>query len=479
MTTDAGVVVIGGGAAGLAAAQTVAAAKHPVSLIESGRLGGECTWNGCVPSKALIEAARIAHDIGRAGKFGLQVAEPVVNFAEVTARVQRVVEGIAAFEDAAHLSEQGVTVRRGHARLVDASTIEVAGERLHAERVIVCTGGSPAMPPIDGLREARPHTNETIFSIRDRPVRLLILGAGPIGLEMAQAFARLGSEVCVVDVVDRLLPTEDPDIAAAAAGVLADGGIELRLNTHVQRVSRDGAVVTLHLPEAEGAPLSGDALLVAAGRRPRTSEMGLEEVGVAITKKGISVDAHLRTTAPTIYAAGDVTGIMPFTHAAAYQGRLAATNAMGKSRKADYRVIPWAVFIDPPVAHVGLTEPQAREKYGDDVRVASLPFTAVDRAVIDGSAHGLIKVIVRGKPVIGHAAGGEIIGAHAIGPGAGDFIHEFAIAMQTRAFAGRLAQTIHAYPTLAMGVQQAVAQLFAQGRATAGEMRAELLQLDP
>jgi len=477
MKTTAGIVVIGGGAAGLSAAQTVAAAGQPVTLIEGGRLGGECTWNGCVPSKALIEAARVAHSTRHASSFGLREGEAVADFAAVTARVQRVVESIASFEDASHLEAHGITVRSGHARLIDAETIALDSEMLPATRIIVCTGGSPALPPIAGLEEAEPHTNETIFGITTRPERLLILGAGAIGLEMAQAFARLGSEVHVVDVSERLLPTEDPEIADEALRILTEGGIHIHLDTHVQRVTRDAATVTLHLPETEGPALTGDALLVAAGRQPRTRDMGLEAVGVRVTKRGIEVDEHLRTAAATVYAAGDVTGIMPFTHAAAYQGRLAATNAMGKSRKADYRVIPWAVFIDPPIAHVGLTEPQAREKHGDDIRVARLPLTAVDRAVIDGVARGLIKVIVRGKPVIGHAGGGEIVGAHAIGAGAGEFIHEFALAMQTHAFAGRLAQTVHAYPTLAMGVQQAIAQLFAAGRVTAGEMREGLRDL--
>lgn len=479
MTRDAGIIVIGGGAAGLAAAQTVAAAGQAVTLIESGRLGGECTWNGCVPSKALIEAAALAHQMRQADRFGLAGAESVVDFAAVTARVQRVVESIASYEDAVHLEKQGVTVRAGHARLVDAQTIGVDGQMLHAHRIIVCTGGTPAVPPIEGLREAAPHTNESIFSVAERPERLLILGAGPIGLEMAQAFHRLGTEVHVIDVVARLLPTEDPEIADEAHRILTEDGIHIHLDTHVQRVTRDGATVTLHLPAADGAPLTGDALLVATGRQPRTRDMGLEEAGVTITKKGIAVDEHLRTAVSTVYAAGDVTGIMPFTHAAAYQGRLAATNAMGKSRKADYRVVPWAVFIDPPIAHVGLTEPQAREQHGDDIRIARLPLTAVDRAVIDGAGRGLIKAIVRGKPLIGHAAGGEIVGAHAIGAGAAELIHEFAIAMQTHSFAGRLAQTIHAYPTLAMGVQQTVAQLFARGRASAGEMRDELRDAPP
>lgn len=474
MSGDAGVVVLGGGAAGLSAAQTVAAAGRPVTLVESGRLGGECTWNGCVPSKALIEAARVAHDIRTAARFGLQGTEPVVDFAAVSARVRRVVEGIAGYEDASHLEAQGITVKAGQARILAPRVVEVGGDSIDASAIIVCTGGSPAVPPVPGLAEAHPHTNETIFAITERPQRLLILGAGPIGLEMAQAFHRLGTEVHVVDVVDHLLPAEDPDVAAEVQRILIEDGIQLHLGVHVERVSRESGTVTLHRPAVEGDAIVGDELLVATGRRPRTEGFGLDTIGVAMTRKGITVDEHQRTTVAGVYAAGDVTGIMPFTHAAAYQGRIAATNAMGKARKADHRVIPWAIFIDPPIARVGLTEPQAREKHGDDIRTVRLPMTAVDRALIDGNARGFLKVIVRGKPVLGHAGGGEIVGAHAVGAGAGELIHEFAIAMQTHAFAGRLAQTVHAYPTLSMAVQQAVAQLFSAGRATAGEAREEL-----
>lgn len=474
MSTDAGVVVIGGGAAGLSAAQTVAAAGRPVTLVENGRLGGECTWNGCVPSKALIEAARVAHECRQAARLGLRGSEAVADFAAVTARVQRVVQSIAAYEDAAHLEAQGISVRVGRARLTGPRSLDVDGEALAASAIIVCSGGTPAVPPIEGMREAEPHTNETIFAVTELPRRLLVLGAGPIGLEMAQAFHRLGSEVHVVDVAPGLLPTEDADVAAEARRILSEDGLHFHLDTQVTRVRRDATGIALDRGGAGAAPLHGDALLVATGRRPRTRDLGLEELGISVGPRGIAVDEHLRTAVSSVYAAGDVTGIMPFTHAAAYQGRVAATNAMGKSRKADHRVIPWAVFIDPPIAHVGLTEAQARERHGDDIRVATLPMTAVDRAVIDGSTRGIIKVIVRSRPLIGHAGGGEIVGAHAIGLGAGELVHEFAVAMQTRAFAGRLAQTVHAYPTLAMGVQQAVAQLFGAGRATAGEMREEL-----
>lgn len=224
--------------------------------------------------------------------------------------------------------------------------------------------------------------------------------------------------------------------------------------------------------------VNGDALLVATGRRPNVEGLNLEELGVRMTKTGVDVDVRLRTSLPGVFAAGDVTGILPFTHAAAYQGRLAARNALGKGSSASYRVLPWVIFTDPEIAHVGLTEPEARRKHGDDVRVAALPFTAVDRAVITGEPEGLIKVITKGNPVIGHAGGGALLGAHIIGPGAGELIHEFVLAMQVRAFSGRLAQAVHAYPSMSLAVQQTAAQLFAAGRATAGEQRNDLSHLD-
>jgi pyruvate/2-oxoglutarate dehydrogenase complex dihydrolipoamide dehydrogenase (E3) component len=221
--------------------------------------------------------------------------------------------------------------------------------------------------------------------------------------------------------------------------------------------------------------VAGDQLLVATGRAANVENLGLERAGVSVGERGIVIDTHLRTSVSGIFAAGDVTGTLPFTHVAAYQGRLAAHNAFERQQAASYRVIPWVLFTDPEIAHVGLTEPEARRAHGDSVRVAKLPFAAVDRAVITRRPRGLIKVIAGGRPLLGHAGGGTILGAHIAGPGAGELIHEFVVGMQVRAFSGRLAQAIHAYPTMSVGVQQAVARLFESGRATAGPLREDLL----
>lgn len=468
------VAVIGGGTAGLVAAQTVAASGRRVVLVEASRLGGECTWNGCVPSKALIAAARLMHDIGRADRFGIQAPTPHVDFPAVMGHVRSRIEAIARYEDASHLRASGVVVRLGRARLEPGPSLVVDEEPVAARRIVICTGSRSSVPPIPGLAEVPFLTNETLFDLDRQPQRLIVIGAGPMGLEMAQAFARLGISVDVVDLVTTLLPREDPDIVAIARTSLDDDGVRLHLGAEIGAVRHAGGAYEVELRIAERHHrLAGDALLVAAGRRPNTDGLGLAAVGVRSRSAGVIVDEQLRTTAPGIFAAGDVTGVLPFTHVAAYQGRLAALNALGKRRRADYRVVPWVIFTDPEIAHVGLTEPEAQSRHRS-CRTAVLPFSAIDRAVIQREPRGLVKLVTGGRPLLGYAGGGRLLGAHLIGPGAGELIHEFALVMQLHAFTGRLAQTIHAYPTLALGAQQAAAQLFAAGRATAGEQRDEL-----
>jgi pyruvate/2-oxoglutarate dehydrogenase complex dihydrolipoamide dehydrogenase (E3) component len=468
------VAVVGGGTAGLSAAQAAAAEGRRVLLVEASRLGGECTWTGCVPSKALIEAARIRHLIGRSAPFGIRAQPADVDFSAVMAHVRRSIDAIARYEDAAHLAPAGITVRHGRARVLPGPALEVDGERIAAGRFVICTGSRPAVPPIPGLADLPFLTNETLFDLREQPPRLLLVGAGSVGLEMAQAFARLGTRVEVLDVLDRILPAEDPDIARRAQQLLDGDGIHLLLGARISSVRLQGSTYRVEVALAGSTrSVEADALLVAAGRRPNTDDLGLTTAGVRVTPAGIAVDDRLRTTAPGVFAAGDVTGILPFTHVAAYQGRIAGRNATGGRDRARYRVVPWVTFTDPEIAHVGLTEPEARSRHRD-VRTALLPYSAVDRAVIRREPRGLIKLVTGRKPLLGHVGGGELLGAHLIGPGAGELIHECAVLMQTRAFAGRLAQAIHAYPTMSLGVQQAAAHLFATGRATAGELREDL-----
>ena len=462
------VAVLGGGTAGITAAEIAQMNDKRVVLIEQARIGGECTWNGCVPSKALIQAARLRHDIERAAEFGLRVGGVQVDFPAVMTSVHETIGAIAQFEDAAHMEARGIAVRTGHARLAAKNTVLVNGDRIRAERIILCTGSRPSLPPIDGLNDVPYLTNENLFELRRLPRHLLVLGAGATGLEMGQAFRRLGSEVTVIETQPNLLPQEDADIAAYARGLLEREGMRFVLGAQVERVSMDGENIVMQaVVDGERRTVQGDTLLVATGRRPNTENLGLETVGVTVGKQGIVVNEKLETTVEGIYAAGDVTGLYPFTHAVAYQGRIAANNATGKGGKANYRVVPWVIFTEPEIAHVGLTEAEARKRHGDEIHVVALPYTAIDRAVIERQPQGLIKVIVGKKPLIGYALGeGEVVGAHLIGPLAGELVHEFAVSMQARTFSGRLAQALHAYPTMAMGVQEAVALLFPTGRAT-------------
>lgn len=462
------VAVIGGGTAGITAAQIAQANGKRVVLIEQSRIGGECTWDGCVPSKALIQAARLRHDISRAAEFGVRVEGVQVDFPAVMASVREAIETIAGYEDVAHLEARGIVVRTERARLCAGNIVALNGGEIHADRVIVCTGSRPFLPAISGLNDVPYLTNENLFALERLPKHLIVLGAGAIGLEMGQAFRRLGSQVTILDMELALLPREDVDIVTCARRALESEGIRFLLGSRVEHISSAGDFVALDAGVDGGREIvKGDALLVAAGRRPNTENLGLEEAGVGIDEKGIIVNEKLETTVEGVYAAGDVTGLYPFTHVAAYQARIAAGNATGKRSKADYRVIPWVVFTDPEIAHVGLTEAEARERHGDDVRVAKLPYTAIDRAIIERAPQGLIKIIVGKKPMIGYAlGGGEVLGAHLIGPGAGDLVHEFVVSMQARTFSGRLAQAIHAYPTMSMGVQQAAGVLFPAGRAT-------------
>jgi len=396
-----------------------------------------------------------------------------VDFPAVMERVRAMSRIIGGYEDEDELRRAGITVARGRARFLDAGSIEIGGRRVGFRRAVIATGSRPAVPPIGGLDSVPYLTNETLFELTARPDHLIILGGGPTGLEMAQAFSRLGVGVDVVEAAPNLLPSWGPQIARLAQRKLEADGVRFRLGASVASVRHDAGTVVLALERDQ--EIAGGALLVAAGRRPAIDELGLDQAGVVAERRGISVDNHLRTSAPAIYAAGDVTGIMPVTHVAAYQGRLAARNAFGGRGRARYEVVPSAIFIDPELARVGLSEAEARERHGDDVRVATLPLTAVDRAVITGEMDGLVTLVTSGRPLIGHAAGGRLLGAQIAGAGAGELIHEVALAMQVNAFSGRLAQTIHAYPSMSLAIQQAAAQLFAAGRVAAGPMREDLL----
>ena len=438
-------IVIGGGAAGLGAARAGAATGARTLLVVEGEIGGECTFTGCVPSKALIEAAARG-----------------TAFPAAMAAVRHAVAAIAATETPDVLAAEGVEVLRGPAVFTSQREVSVAGQVLRARAFIVATGSQPSVPPVPGLAGTGYLTNETIFDLTELPARLAVLGGGPVGCELAQAFARLGSQVTLIEAAPRLLPAADPEASQVIGEVFAAEAISVRTGAAAASVKQDDKTVTVTLPSGE--EISADRLLVVTGRQPVASHLGLETAGVRLDERGhIVTDRHLATTAAGIYAAGDVTGRMPFTHAAFAMGYLAARNALrhrwSQSRTFKTAAIPWVVFTDPEVAQVGLTEAQAATAHAG-ARVAWLPMTEADRAVTAGHTEGFIKIIAGPRRVLGNAGGGRILGATIVAARAGEMIHEPVLAMRTGMFTGRLAQATHAYPTWSLAIQQTAAQFF-------------------
>lgn len=436
--------VVGAGAGGISAAQAAARRGASVVLVQDGPVGGDCTFTGCVPSKTLIAAA----DSGAA-------------FDEAMARVRHAVATVAITEDDAAMAAQGITVRHGRATITAPGVVDVDGSTIRTRRIIIATGARPTLPPIGGLTSVGALTNESLFDLSAQPSSMAVLGGGPIGVEMAQAFARLGTSVTVVEAEDRLLPREEPEAADTVARALAADGVDVRLGARVDKVETSGRGVVLQL--STGASIEAERLLVAVGRRPTTEGLGLEEIGVELDDRGyIRTNDALRTTAPGVWAVGDVTGRLPFTHAAARMGVIAADNALGRlarvrPKRFDTSTVPWVTFTDPEVGHVGMTEGEAA---GHGGRVAVVPLDALDRAVAAGRTDGYVKLIAGPRPVLRNAGGGKILGATIVGPCAGELVNEVALAMRTGMFAGRLAQTVHAYPTWSIALQLAAAQLF-------------------
>jgi pyruvate/2-oxoglutarate dehydrogenase complex dihydrolipoamide dehydrogenase (E3) component len=440
-------VVIGGGAAGLGAARVGVAAGARTLLVSEGELGGECTFTGCVPSKTLIEAA------ARGAAFSAAMAA-----------ARKAIVTIAATETAEVLAREGIEVLRGRVIFTSPREVSVEGRALRARRFVIATGSRPGVPPVPGLAETGYLTNETFFELSELPGRLAVLGGGAVGCELAQAFARLGSRVTLIEAALRLLPEADPAASEVVEEVFRAEGISVRTGVAAAAVRPDENGPSLVL--TSGEETAADRLLVATGREAVAGHLDLETAGVRLDERGhVVTDRHLATTAPGIYAAGDVTGRMPFTHAAYTMGRLAARNALRRRRSAagtfDTAAIPWVVFTDPEVAQVGLTEAQAAARH-TGARVAYLPMSEVDRAITAGRTEGFVKITAGRRRVLGNAAGGRVLGATIVGARAGEMIHEPALAMRTQMFTGRLAQTVHAYPTWSLAVQQATAQFFGQ-----------------
>ena len=443
---DRNLVVIGAGSAGLVSAYISATVRAKVTLVEGHKMGGDCLNYGCVPSKALIRTSRLLANIKRAREFGLHETHAELDFAAVMARVQRVIGTIEPHDSVERYAALGVDVRCGHARITTPWTVEIDGKPITTRAIVIAAGAEPFVPPIPGLAEAGYLTSDTLWELRKLPQRMLILGGGPIGCELAQAFARLGSTVSQVEMLPHLLLREDDDVSDQVRARLEADGVRVLVEHKAVRVETAAGDKTL-IAEHAGAEvrLPFDTILVALGRKPRISGYGLEELGMPLTKTHtVETNDYLQTLYPNIYACGDVAGPYQFTHVAAYQAWYAAVNALfGRLWKfrIDYTVIPAVTFTDPEVARVGINEREARERH-IAYEVTRYGLDDLDRAVTDEAAHGFVKVLtVPGKD--------RILGATIVGEHAGELLAEFVLAMRHRLGLNKILGTIHAYPTWA------------------------------
>ncbi len=444
---DYNMVVIGAGSAGLIAAYVAAAVKAKVALIEKDKMGGDCLNTGCVPSKALIRTARLLAETKRATEFGLKPITTAFDFSEVMERVSRVVRQIEPHDSPERYGALGVECIAGDARVRDPFRVEVNGKTLTTRAIVVATGAAPIVPPIPGLADVETVTSETVWALRELPRRLVVLGGGPIGCELAQCFARFGAQVTIVDMAPRILTKEDPEIAEMVAAQFRREGITLVMGHKAKAFAKraEGSILTCEAEDGRTIDLPFDKALLALGRRARVKGFGLEELDIRIADGGtIEADPYLRTNIPNIYVCGDVAGPYQFTHVASHQAWYASVNAMfaGFYRaKVDYRVIPWTTFTDPEVARVGLSEDEAKAR---DIpyEVARYDISDLDRAIADETAYGTVKVLTR--PGSDTILGVTIVGSHA-----GDLLAEFVLAMKQRIGLGKILGTIHAYPTMA------------------------------
>lgn len=461
-------VLVGGGTGGLVAALIAAAVGAKTALIERERTGGDCLWTGCVPSKSLLAAADLAHRIRHANTVGLAPTEPDVDFARVMAHVRGVREQIAPQDSPERLRAAGVEVIEESATFLAPGRIRAGERELSFRRAIIATGSRPTMPPVTSLEQAKPLTNETLWDLDRLPRRLVVLGGGPIGCELGQAFARLGSQVTIVETAPRLLVKEEPDASELVAEHLRGDGVTLLLAATASAVRHHdgrGGAELLCRQDGTTTLVPFDRILVAAGRAPETDGLGLDRVDVQTGPGGsVVVDKMLQTTARGIYAVGDVTGALPFTHVAAYHARIAAVNALFPTRrKVVYDAIPWVTFTDPEVGRVGLTEQAARERWGDGTQVTSFDYAELDRAITTGQPYGFAKLI--GDPK------GRLVGATVAAPAGGEAIAELAAWVSRHESIDRVSQTVHAYPTLSEGPARA-ADAYLRTRLRTPRMRA-------
>jgi len=462
MNFDFDVIVIGGGAAGLTAAGVSASLGAKTAMIEEKKLGGDCTWYGCIPSKALLKSAKVAQTVREAEKFGIKTGNLSIDFGAVMKRVRSIQQDVYQEADAPEIYEaMGVTVIEGRGSFADEHSVIITKEgmddlTLRSKNIVIATGSRPVIPPIEGLETVPFLTNETIFTLEKQPKKLLVIGAGPIGTEMGQAFTRLGSEVTVFDFGERILSHDHPELSALLHDMLTREGINFRLNTAVKKVAKKNNSIVVTAEDrntGESFSVEGDALLVASGRKAAIETLNLEAAGIDTHKRGIRVNESCQTSRYHIYACGDVAGGLQFTHMAEHMAKVAASKMLTHlPMKTDDKHVPWCTYTEPELAHVGETE-ETLKKNNTGYELYRFPFNRIDRAITESEKQGWIRVYAAGFD--GRIFGVDILGVHA-----GELISEFALAMRNGVTLRQMSDTIHPYPTYALGNRRAADQWY-------------------
>ena len=459
MQYDTDVAVVGGGTAGLVSASVAASLGARATLIEADKVGGECLWRGCVPSKTLLKSARVFHTVRGAAEFGVHVEKSRLIWSAVKLRLADVRDEIKSAEREA-LQKSGVQTVSGRAKFLDANTLEIAGKagttKLTAKKFVLATGSTPRAPQIDGLDEVGYIAPHELFDKPNLPKSLIFIGGGPVSIEMAQAFARFGASVTVLQRGERILEKEEPEISALMLKLLRAEGITIHLDADVTRASMQGErkQIWFDSPDGEQNVTAGE-IVVSIGKIPVTENLGLEQIGVKASEHGIEVDAHLKTSAANAWACGDATGGPYFTHTAENQGKIAGANAVlpgPLAQKLDSRGLSWVTFTDPEVAHLGQTLAQAKKEWGESARAWHIPFSELDRAIIEGETSGFARIITTGS--------GRIVGAHICGAHAGELIGSLIIPVREGALIGEFGEAMFPYPTLSEIVHKAGNQYY-------------------
>jgi pyruvate/2-oxoglutarate dehydrogenase complex dihydrolipoamide dehydrogenase (E3) component len=449
---DYDITVLGAGPAGLVAAKLANGLGKKTALVEKreGRIGGDCTWFGCVPSKTLIKSAYVVHQFGRLKEFGIQPRSGIqIDTSDVMAHVRATVEADAAAYSRQSFEAEGIDLHFGAARFIDENHVKAGDKEIASKKFVICTGSRPTIPPIEGLDTIDYLTNETVFWLQKLPRSMIVIGGGPIGVELAAALNRLGVHITLLQRSATILKKDDPELVQRLLQILRDEGVRVMLEATAASLQKANGRIVANVQSSEGnCIIEADTLLVAVGRTPNVDSLGLENAGVVYNKRGLVVDKHLRTTAKNIYAAGDIVPPYLFTHISEHEAVVATTNArIGLPvRSVNYDHIIWATFTDPELAHMGLTEQQARDQYGHNIRIYRWEHGKVDRARTDVATKGLTKVITDRK--------GTILGAHVLGHAAAEVLHEVQLAKSRGISFGKIASVIHAYPSYSDAVRQ-------------------------